>query len=171
MLRPDTNEYNPYFENYIKLVDIINFDESFTQNTSAVLNYFATMTESGANYRYDSDKWSIKEVLMHIIDVERTMFNRLFVAARGDFQSALSRMNDVLYQQNAQAESRPLKSILEEFNLVRNNTRFFISTLNQSHELLIANTTPIQTTVRALAYIIVGHAAHHLKVLDERYSI
>ena len=171
MQAPNTNEYNPYFETYIKLVDSSNFDNSLTQNTNAVLNYFSNIAEASANYRYASDKWSVKEVLMHIVDVERTMFNRLFVAARGDHQSALFKMDDALYQQNAKAESRTLKSILDEFNLVRNNTQFFIGTLNSSHELLIANTTPVPITVRALAYVIIGHATHHLNVLKERYSI
>ena len=171
MHAPNSNEYNPYFETYIKLVDGSNFENSLTQNTSAILNYFSNITEASADYRYVPDKWSVKEVLMHIVDVERTMFNRLFVAARGDHQSALFKMDDALYQQNAKAESRTLKSILDEFNLVRNNTQFFIGTLNSSHELLIANTTPVPITVRALAYVIIGHATHHLNVLKERYSI
>lgn len=171
MQAPNANEYNPYFETYIKLVDSSNFDKSLTQNTSNVFNYFTNISETEANYRYASDKWSIKEVLMHIVDVERTMFNRLFVAARGDHQSALFKMNDALYHQNANAESRTLKSILDEFNLVRNNTQFFINTLNKTHELLIANTTPVHVTVRALAYIIIGHTTHHLNVLKDRYSI
>ena len=171
MQAPNANEYNPYFETYIKLVDSSNFDINFTHNTSDVLNYFSNITEASANYRYTSDKWSVKEVLMHIVDVERTMFNRLFVAARGDHQSALFKMDDALYQQNANTATRTLKSILDEFNLVRNNTQFFIGTLNRSHEILIANTTPVPITVRALAYIIIGHAAHHLNVLKERYSI
>jgi hypothetical protein len=171
MQAPNANEYNPYFETYVKLVDSSNFDKSLAQNKGAVLNYFSNISEVAANYRYASDKWSVKEVLMHIVDVERTMFNRLFVAARGDHQSSLFKMDDALYQQNSNAESRTLKSILDEFNLVRNNTEFFIGTLNYAHELLIANTTPVPITVRALAYIIIGHATHHLNVLKDRYSI
>jgi len=171
MQAPNANEYNPYFETYIKLVDSANFEDSLSNNTKDVLNYFSNISEASANYRYASDKWSIKEVLMHIVDVERTMCNRLFVAARGDHQSPLFKMDDALYQQNANTEARTLKSILDEFNLVRNNTHFFINTLNKTHELLIANTTPVPVTVRALAYIIIGHATHHLNVLKERYSI
>ena len=171
MQAPNSNEYNPYFETYIKLVDSSNFDNSLTNNTNDVLNYFSNITEASADYRYATDKWSVKEVLMHIVDVERTMFNRLFVAARGDHQSSLFKMDDALYQQNAKAESRTLKSIVVEFYLVRNNTEFFIGTLNYAQELLIANTTPFPITVRALAYIIIGHATHHLNVLKDRYSI
>lgn len=171
MKRPEASEYNPYFKVYIDLVPDGPFNELLSQNSEAILNICNQLSETDANYRYAPDKWSIKQVLMHIIDVERTMMNRVFVAARGDSQSTLFKMDDALYQKNAQADVRSFKNILEEFSLVRSHTVFFFNTLNDSHELLIANTTPVPITVRALAYIIMGHAYHHLNIIKERYTI
>lgn len=171
MKRPEATEYNPYFKAYIDLVPEGQLNDLFSQNSQAILNTSNQFSEADANYRYAHDKWSIKQVLMHIIDVERTMINRVFVAARGDSQSTLFKMDDALYQKNAQADERSFKNILEEFNLVRSHTVFFFNTLNDSHALLIANTTPVPVTVRALAYIIMGHAYHHLNIIKERYTI
>lgn len=171
MNRPETSEYNPYFETYINLVGDGSLPELFSQNTEAIIHYCNPISETASNHRYAADKWSIKEVLMHIIDVERTMLNRAFVAARGDSSSTLFKMDDALYQKNANASERNLSNLLEEFNLVRANTVFFFGTLNTSHELLKANTSPVPVTVRALAYIILGHALHHLNILKERYHI
>lgn len=171
MQRPEAAEYNPYFKAYIDLVPEGQFTDLLSQNSETILNSFNPLSETDASYRYAPEKWSIKQVLMHIIDVERTMMNRVFVAARGDSQSPLFKMDDALYQTNANADNRSFKNLLEEFKLVRAHTVFFFNTLNGSHELLVANTTPVPVTVRALAYIIMGHAYHHLNIIKERYTL
>ncbi|MDI1235758.1 MAG: DinB family protein [bacterium] len=170
MLKPEPSEYNPYFKAYIDLVPEGQFQVLLSQNSERMIAYCNAISETDSNYQYGADKWSIKEVLMHIIDVERTMVNRAFVASRGDNESTLFKMDDALYQKNAKAATRSFKNLVEEFNLVRANTFFFFNTLNDSQSELKANTVPQAISVRALAYIIIGHSYHHLNILKERYK-
>lgn len=129
---------------------------------------FDSVAPEKENYRYAEGKWSVKELLQHIIDAERVFAYRALRFARND-SSVLSGFDENLYVETCQADQRKLSSLLEEFNWLRkSNIRMFES---MSDDVLRregrVDGKPI--SVRALGLIICGHLLHHLKVMEERY--
>jgi hypothetical protein len=84
MNRPEIIEYNPYFQNYIDLVEIGDFHSLFNLNTKQTSDFFFSIPNDKLNHKYADNKWTIKEVLMHIIDTERVFAYRTLVCLRGD---------------------------------------------------------------------------------------
>ena len=121
-------------------------------------------------YRYVRDKWTIKEVIMHMIEMERIYSYRMLRFARND-RTILPgfKANDyILY---SGANDRDVISLLEEFEAVRNSTIQLLGGLPEEAFLRsgIMNGHPV--TVRALAYHIAGHELHHINIIKERYAI
>ncbi|MGB3084017.1 MAG: DinB family protein, partial [Saprospiraceae bacterium] len=83
MNKPESNEYKPYFDKYIRLVPEGNILTYLNQNTNYTMDCFLTIPESKQNFRYEESKWTPKEMFMHILDTERVMSYRALVAARG----------------------------------------------------------------------------------------
>lgn len=171
MQRPDATEYFPYFETYVSIVPDGNFLDTLRQNGADVIQLFGELPADKHNYAYAEGKWSVKEVLMHITDVERVMSYRALVAARGDSETMLCSMDDKLYLKNSNAAAREMKSLIEEFAAVRNATLKFFETVTEEQSRLTANVNSHPTSARALGYIIAGHAMHHTRVVQERYLV
>ncbi len=168
MQRPQTGEFNPYFQRYIDLVVDGDFDAILEENTDEAFDFFQNISEDKHDFRYGEGKWSIKEVLMHIIDTERVMAYRALVASRGD-KTPLPSFDENAYNANVDVSARSMDSLLYEFQAVRSNTiaLFDNMTVAQTQQEGIASNHVV--TPRALGYIIVGHVLHHIKVTAERY--
>lgn len=168
MKRPLQGEFNPFFQRYIDLVPEGSFQDVLNENTRIILDFFQNIPSKKHEYRYEEGKWSIKEILIHIIDTERVMSYRALVAARGD-ASALPGFDENTYVQNVDVSQRTLESLLEEFQSVRNATTHFFSHINEAQSIFEGNASNHATTARALGYISVGHVLHHINVVKERY--
>ena len=119
-------------------------------------------------YRYEPNKWTPKDVILHIVDAERIFQYRALRIARCD-KTALPGFEENSYVETANANSRTLNSIIEEFKLVRTTTIQLFETFNE-HQLLEIGTASDKTiSVRALLPIIIGHQLHHQNILNERY--
>lgn len=169
MKRPETEEYNPYFNRYISLVPEGDFMHLLKRNSAEILNFFSDIPEDRHYYRYAEGKWSIKDILQHITDTERVMMYRALVAARGDIQTTLSNMDEDSYAENAVAGKRTLGDILSEFSSLRASTEIFFESLDEEASALRANTETYPITARAVGFILIGHPMHHIKVIKERY--
>lgn len=169
MQRPTPNEYNPYFQRYIDLVDAGDFMEMLRQNTDNTISYFAALPADKHDHRYEEGKWTPKEVLMHIIDTERVFNYRALVAARGDSETPLHKMEPDLYAKNADVTGRTMQSIILEFNAVRAATEVLYEHMTNEQSERIGNNIAFPITPRALGYIIIGHIHHHVNILNERY--
>ncbi len=168
MQRPNPNEHRDYFLRYIQLVpegDIIQLSRA---NTEKTYNQFKTYQGDHENFRYAPEKWTVKEMLLHIIDTERVMGYRALVAARGDSKSPLPSVDENLYAANADVSSRSLENILEEFKAVRESNLKLFETISEDCSKFIAD-GPV--SARAIAYILLGHTMHHLGILKERYKL
>jgi len=119
-------------------------------------------------YRYIKDKWTIKEIIMHMIDMERIYSYRMLCFARND-QTILPGFNDRDYVFNSGANDRDIKDLLEELEAVRNSTIALLKGLTNEALLRsgVMNGHPV--SVRALAYHIAGHEIHHMNIIKERY--
>ncbi len=169
MNKPKPEEYNPYFKPYIQIVPAGNFDDLLKQNTLEVADFFKSITAGKHNFAYMHGKWTIKEVLMHLIDVERVMCYRTLVAARGDKDTVLYPFDEDAYQINSGGSLRTMPSLIEEFVTLRKSTEVFFETITETQSTFQATGVTHPFTARALGYIILGHAKHHVNMVKERY--
>jgi hypothetical protein len=166
---PNTNEYNPYFEKYINLVPSGIFLDVFQENTMKVIQFFKNIPLEKLDYRYAVDKWTCKDILMHIIDTERVMSYRVLVAMRGDSTTPLAPVDENLYARNVDVSSRSIDDLLEEFEIVRRSSEKLFRNMTDEQSRFLGNGVNHPISPRALGYIIQGHAIHHMNVIKERY--
>ena len=166
--RPLRTEAAEYYFRYIDLVpegDIRDLLEVQLSEMTALLD---SVTPEQIDHRYAPDKWSVREILGHLIDTERLFVLRAFWFARG-FDSPLPSFDQHTAVQSAGAGDRPWRSLVDEFRSLRASTVLFFRHLPTEawQRRGIASDCPF--TVRALAYLGVGHVIHHAKILRERY--
>jgi uncharacterized damage-inducible protein DinB len=168
MQKPLPGEYAAGYQRYFDLVPDGDYSSLLPQNTIETSNYFEAIPEERLDYRYAADKWTIKEVLMHIIDTERVFSYRGLVAARGD-DSPHYRMDEELYGRNVDVSRRSLTSLLEEFKAVRASTELLYENLSDAQSKMQCNIVTHPMTARAIGYFLIGHVKHHLNVIEQRY--
>jgi len=168
MQRPLAGEYATGYQQYFDLVPPGDYSFLLKQNTIETINFFEAIPEDKLDYKYESDKWTIKEVFMHIIDTERVFSYRGLVAARGD-ESPHYRMDERLYAGNVDVTRRSLPSLLAEFNAVRASTQVLYENLSDAQSMLLCNIVTHPMTARAIGYFLIGHVKHHLNIIAQRY--
>ena len=170
MSRPLETEFAPAYQTYVAHVnedDILPAMRSQIDALDVLLDRVAPERET---FAYAEGKWTIRQVVGHLIDGERVFGYRALCIARGETQN-LPSFNENAYMPNAPYEHVELEDLLSEFRLVRLSNIAMLRTLDEAAwtRVGIANDSPV--SVRALAYIMVGHARHHMEVLRERYQI
>jgi uncharacterized damage-inducible protein DinB len=166
--KPAPTEHAPEFSNYVALVaegDIIQTLEQQIENSLSLLR---TIPSDKANFRYAPDKWSVKQLLGHLIDSERIFSYRALSFARND-QAPLPGYEQNDYVREADFDSRNLADMVEEYATVRRATIQLFRPLNEKEWLRHGKANENDVSVRALAYIIAGHELHHMDVLRTRY--
>jgi uncharacterized damage-inducible protein DinB len=166
--KPAPTEHAPEFSNYVALVaegDIIQTLEQQIENSLSLLR---TIPSDKANFRYAPDKWSVKQLLGHLIDSERIFSYRALSFARND-QAPLPGYEQNDYVREADFDSRNLADMVEEYATVRRATIQLFRPLNETEWLRHGKANENDVSVRALAYIIAGHELHHMDVLRTRY--
>jgi uncharacterized damage-inducible protein DinB len=167
-IRPEENEYAPYYTSYIKLIPEGDIAEVLNEQLKNTLTTFRKLNDEQSLFRYTPDKWSIKEVLGHIADTERIMAYRLLCIARGD-SAALPGFNENQYVSSARFDDLPLADLLDNFVAVRHSTLQLMKGLDERAWSRRGNANGVEVTVRAIAYIIAGHELHHRNIVQERY--
>lgn len=168
-VRPATSEHAEYYVKYIEQVpdgDIVRFLER--QRGEAVAA-FRAVSEDRSLSRYAPDKWSIREVLGHVNDCERLFVFRAMWIGRG-LEGALPSFDQDIAVSGAASDARSWKSHIDEFSGLRGATVAFFHGLPDDAWSRRGMASGYEVTVRALAWITAGHAAHHLKILAERYK-
>jgi hypothetical protein len=169
MKRPLPPEYHPFYDGYIQLVPEGNFLELLKENTLEVKSFFGTVKKEKHDYRYQPGKWSIRQILMHLIDTERVMAYRALTVSRGDTRSHLPNMDENLFAVHANVSGRSIEDLITEFLVVRENTALLFCYMNDAESAFTGNVLAHAITPRALGYIIMGHAQHHLNIIRQRY--
>jgi len=166
--RPETSELAEYQIAYISKVPGADILEFLEQQLEATLDLLRGIDEEKGNYRYAAGKWTVKEVVGHIIDSERVFAYRALVFSRSD-STTLPGFDQDLWAGHANHSTVPLKELAGEFEAVRRSTIGLFRHLDTAAWMRggTANNNPI--TVRALAYLIGGHTEHHLEILKSRY--
>ncbi|MBT8380587.1 MAG: DinB family protein [Ignavibacteria bacterium] len=167
-MRPNHGDYSDYYNSYVNLIegdDIINILYEQNKKTQDILNSFS---EHKGNYRYADGKWTVKEVVGHLIDTERVFAYRALCIARGEKKSLPGFEQDD-YVKEGNFNHRELFDLNYEFRLLReSNLLLFKSfTTEMLKQKGFANESSI--SVLAILFIIAGHELHHIKVLQEKY--
>ncbi len=166
--RPESSEYAPYYERYISLVPDEDLVQTLERQGAGTLALLRGLPEERGAHRYAPGKWSVKQLVGHVSDGERIFSYRALAFARGDPQ-ALPGMEQEEWMAGADFDARTLSDLLDEFEAVRAATLHLLRHLSPEAWARRGVASDNEVTVRALAYIIAGHEAHHVRVLRERY--
>lgn len=168
--RPDPSDYAPYFSRYIDLVpetDIITALESQMADTTKSLR---SISEERGSFRYAPGKWTIKGVIGHVGDGERVFGYRAMCFARGE-KTSLPNFDENTYAEQADFERWPMKALVDHLEQQRRaNVLMFRNLADDAWDRKgLASNNP--ATPRSMAFIMVGHERHHLRVLREKYGV
>ena len=166
--KPDKNEYAEYFQRYTKLVPDNNVVENLANQLNEAMSLYKSLEKTKIDYRYSMGKWSIKEVIIHILDTERIFSYRALRIARKD-KTPLAGFEQDDYINNINWDNYPFSSVLEEYELVRKHTIIFFN--NMTDEMLQQSgiSSDMNLSVIAIPFIIAGHERHHLDIINSKY--
>lgn len=162
-----SDEYPAVYNIYIEKVngDVM---EELENQLDSFTEFILSMSEEKTNYSYEEGKWTVKEVLCHIIDTERIMSYRALRFARNDM-TALADFEQDDFVANATHNERSLVSIAQEFEYVRKSNICFFNTLSPKELERKGMAAERLISVRALIYLLVGHLNHHVAILKDKY--
>lgn len=162
------NEYNPYYGTYLKKTNNLDLKKALRDNRDTVMSYLKSIPNDKYEVRYAEGKWTIKEIILHVIDTERIFSYRALCIARQE-QTSLPGFDQDNYVTPSKANEREFESLLEEYMTVRQATISLFDSFDD--EMLTQTGTASNHTisVRALGFILMGHENHHCDIISERY--
>jgi len=168
--RPEENEYAEFYANYVLLVEETDVVSALRNQPNELQNLLADVSAEKEDFRYAVGKWSVKELLGHIIDGERVFSYRALRISRGD-ETPLAGFEENSYVANSNFGNSNLADLIEEFSLLRASNALLFKNLTKEAWLRTGTASDATVSVRALAYIMVGHVRHHTNILRERYLV
>src|ERR1700722_13246462 len=166
--RPENCEATPYYFTYINQVTGDNPLATMQKQLPDALEFFAGITEKSSLHRYAPDKWNVRQVLNHVTDTERAFAFRALWFARG-FEAPLPGYDQEIAAAGAKADIIYWAAHVEEFRRVRLSTISLFRHLPADAWMRTGVASDNPFTVRAMAYIVAGHVAHHAAILHQRY--
>lgn len=168
MARPDLTRVPEFYHNYINQVPENDLKDAFKKESPAFIQFIETIPPEKYDYKYGPDKWTIKEVLQHIIDGERVFAYRALRFARKD-DTPLPGFDENLFAQNAKADKRNWDDLVNEFKAVRASTEFLFTSFDNEQLESAGISNKYSSYVLAFGYVVVGHSLHHKRIIEERY--
>lgn len=168
MSKVELSRVPEYYHKYINLVATRELDEAFAHYPTEFINFLLTIPADKWDFRYAEGKWSIKEMVQHIIDTERIFCYRALCFARKD-QTSLPGFDENYYASNSMAGLRTKEDLVEELKAVQYATALLFRSFTPTmlNETGTANGNPVY--VKGIGFIILGHIQHHQNILKERY--
>lgn len=168
MTKINLEEVPPFYQTYVRLVMHMEMQDALVSIRNQTEELIASLPAEKEDFAYGPSKWTVKEVLCHILDAERIFVYRALCFSRND-KTNLPAFDENAYVPESNASRRTIRSIREELNNLRASTIDFFGSC--SEEMLARSGTANNTriSVRTLGYVVAGHAAHHLAILKQRY--
>jgi uncharacterized damage-inducible protein DinB len=166
--KPQPGEYAPWSAGYIAKVPNGPVLEILEYLRDSTYSFFSRMAAEQADHTYAEGKWTIKEVLAHMIDAERLFSFRAFCFSRSE-QQPLPGFDQDEYLRHAELETRTIQSLADEFKAVRQSSLYIFNSLTDEQAMRIGMASNHPMSVRALVFMTAGHELHHLDILKERY--
>src|SRR3954464_5463452 len=157
--RPQTTEHLPYYERYVSLVPAGDVLKTLAGQLDSTLATLRSIPEGRANFRYAPDKWSVKELVGHVIDAERIFAYRALRFARHD-RTELSGFEQDDYVRHATFDDCELSDLIDEFEHVRRGNLLMLRQLSEDAWARRGVASDAEVSVRALAFIMAGHELH-----------
>jgi hypothetical protein len=170
MSRPDLSRVPEFYHNYIKQVPESDLMTAFKNQTPVVIQFFQAIPANKIDHAYAEGKWTIKEILQHVIDAERIFSYRALRFARKD-PTPLPGFDENLFTENAKATKRNWDDLLEEFKVVRKATEWLYGSFDEEQLSAAGTSNNSSIYVLAFGYISVGHAIHHMNIIKQRYLV
>jgi uncharacterized damage-inducible protein DinB len=161
-------EYAPSYAAYIKLLEDVNLIEELEISLHEFIKFVQNIPMDKFDYRYAEGKWTIKEIIQHLIDTERIFSYRAMRISRND-KTPLPGFEEDDYVINTNANGRNLQELLTEMALVRQSTIALFKSFSEEQlkRMGVASNNPV--SVRAIGFSTIGHQKHHQKIFQERY--
>ncbi len=166
--KPSAEEYNAYYQPFIDLIEGDDLTQILENTHSATHKLIRNLPLKKQDYRYAEGKWTIKEVLLHLIDTERIFNYRALRFARQD-KTDLPGFEQDDYIPTAKASARSIESIAQELAAVRRSTIMLFQNFDEEMMNSIGTANGTQMSVRAISLVIPGHELHHCNIIKERY--
>ncbi|MEY8849078.1 DinB family protein [Psychroserpens sp. XS_ASV72] len=171
MKRSELNpkEYNVYYQTYLSLVDgDTDLIDGLLESGEKARMFLQSLSEEQFEHSYADGKWTVKEIVQHIIDTERIFSARALRFARND-KTILSGYDHNVYAQASNAGDRTKESLLDEYKALRNATIALFRSFSDIMLNRMGNANQNDISVRSIGFILIGHENHHIKIIKERY--
>jgi hypothetical protein len=169
-VRPAEGEYAPFYARYVALVPETDILAVLERQAGELRQLAASVPAERETYRYAEGKWSVREVLGHLVDGERVFGYRAFCISRGEV-AALPSFDENQYVGEARCDAIPLRELAGELALVRESNLAVLRRLEPRQWERVGTASGKPITVRALAWVMAGHPRHHAEILRERYGV
>lgn len=162
------NEYPAFYSPYIKALDTVNLIEDLEISLHQFIKFVQNIPMDKFDYKYAFDKWTIKEIIQHLIDTERVFSYRAMRISRND-KTDLPGFDQNLYIENTNANVRGIQDLLAELSAVRFSTLYLFKSLSAKQLLQSGTIEKQNVSCRALGFLIIGHQKHHHQVFQDLY--
>jgi hypothetical protein len=169
MKKSSLNHPACYFDRYISQVVEEDLAEAFEQSLTAIDTLDPDVVERFAETGYEPGKWSIKEIIQHLIDCERILAYRALRLGRHD-PTPLPGFDQDILAANVNANERPMHTLIEEMKIVRRGTALMFTTFDEASALRLGTVSEQQLSALAFGFTIVGHQNHHFRIIREQYK-
>jgi hypothetical protein len=170
MQRPNDTEYAAFYARYVALVPEDDILAVLDAQVEEIRRFLAPVSAERETYRYAEGKWSIRQVIGHLIDGERIFGYRAFCFSRGE-QAALPSFDENEYVAAARSHAVPLRDLVDELDLVRQANLTVLRRLDAREWARVGTASGKPVSVRAIAWVLAGHPRHHVRVLREKYGV
>jgi len=170
MSRPSGGDFGAFYQHYVALAAGQSARELISLHAQDMLDFISKIPEEMGDQAYAAGKWTIRQMLQHMLDTERIFVYRLIWIARGD-DRPLPGFDENKFAAEAPASHRKLEDLKSEFLALRKSTDFLVQSLTEEELSRRGEASGYPVTVNALCFIIFGHNLHHLQVLKERYLV
>ncbi len=168
MINLNPNEFAPYYVDYIKLVPEQDIVKGLTNQNEEIIHFFTSIPVFKHEFRDEEGKWTVKDIILHLIDAERILSYRALRIARND-KTALPGFEENDYVVSARANERDFESLLTEYKTVRQATISLFESFSKEDLQQLGLASNYSVSVRGIGYIILGHELHHKEIILERY--
>jgi DinB superfamily len=168
MNRPDRTEYADYYHGYIALVPDGDICDTLARQQEEFLARLREIPEERGDHRYAAGKWTVKEVIGHLLDTERVLGYRALAFARGD-RAALPGFDQDLYVAGGEFGGRSVADLAAEFDGLRSSHLVLFRSFSEEVWGRTGTAGGNEFTVRAVGWVMAGHVGHHVRVLEGRY--
>jgi hypothetical protein len=167
-MKLNAKEYNPYYQSFISKAASGSIVDGLASNYTSVPDFYKGIPEHKLDYAYAEGKWTIKDILIHLIDTERVFSYRAMRIARQD-KTEMAGFEQDNYVTVSNTKERSIDDLINEYKAVRNATIALFKSFREDELTFIGSASGSPVSVRAIGYIITGHENHHNNVIKERY--